>query len=96
MVGPDERRHALLKKISFCLNVMNSDVDNIQRLKYLFCSDYLIRCAVDDDEEIIGFDGSFVVGHIILGNAATPQSCSQGAEPCFNRTCLLPFSNGRD
>jgi len=49
---------------------MDSNVDNLQKLKYLFCSDYLSWRAMDDDEVIIGFNGSFIVGHIIPG---TPQ-----------------------
>ena len=63
---------------------MDADVDNLQKLKYLFCSDYLIWRAVDDDEVIIGFNGSIIAGHIIPGDTAAPQSCAQGAELCFN------------
>jgi len=72
---------------------MDSDVDNLQKLKYLFCSDCLIWRAVDDDEVIIRFNIIFIVGHIISGDAAAPQSCAQGAELHFNCTRLLPFSD---
>jgi len=67
-----------------------------QCIEDLFCFGDLIRRAMGDYEEFVGFYRRFILKNAVFGDAVTVKTCAQGLRPAIANAPSWPISRGNN